>query len=237
MQKTVVHNFLRIPQSTFPLLQSTVQMESSRSSTQTMRTTSSNIVETYDLIPLLQASEIRIDLLVQKTVVHNFLRIPQITFPLLQSTVQMESSRSSTQTMRTTSSNIVETYDLIQFLEASEIRIDLLVQKTVVHNFLRIPQSTFPLLQSTVQMESSRSSTQTMTTTSSNIVGTYDLIPFVKASEMTIDLLVQKAVVHSFLRIPQSTFPLLQSTVQMESNRSSTQIFTTTSSNIVETFV
>ena len=50
--------------------------------------------------------------------------------------------------------------------------IDLLVQKTVVHNFLRIPQSKFPLLQSTVQMESSRSSTQTMTTTSSNIVET-----------------------------------------------------------------
>ena len=76
-----------------------------------------------------------------------------------------------------------------------------------------------------------------MTTTSSNIVGTYDLIPFVQASEMTIDLLVQKAVVQSFLRIPQSTFPFLQSTVQMESNRSSTQIMTRTSSNIVETFV
>ena len=50
------------------------------------------------------------------------------------------------------------------------MRIDLLVEKTVVHNFLRIPQSTFPLLQSTIEMESSRSSTQTMTTTSSNIV-------------------------------------------------------------------
>ena len=50
------------------------------------------------------------------------------------------------------------------------MRIDLLVQKTVVHNFLRIPQSTFPLLQSKIEMESSRSSTQTMTTTSSNIV-------------------------------------------------------------------
>ena len=149
----------------------------------------------------------------------------------------MESSFSSTQTMTRTSYNIVETFVKIPFVKASEIRIDLLVQKTVVHNFLRIPQSTFPLLQSTVQMESSRSPTQTMTTTSSNIVGTYDLIPFVKASEMTIDLLVQKAVVHSFLRIPQSTFPLLQSTVQMESNRSSTQIMTTTSSNIVETFV
>ena len=53
------------------------------------------------------------------------------------------------------------------------MRIDLLVQKTVLHNFLRIPQSTFPLLQSTVEMESCRSSTQTMTTTSSNIVETF----------------------------------------------------------------
>ena len=85
-------------------------------------------------------------------------------------------------------------------------------------------------------MESSRSSTQTMTTTSSNIVGTYDLIPFVESSEMTIDLLVQKAVVHSLLWIPESTFPLLQSTGQMESSRSSTQTITTTSSNIVGTF-
>ena len=87
--------------------------------------------------------------------------------------------------------------------------IDLLVQKTVVHNFLQIPQSTFRLLQSTVQMESSRSSTKTITTTSSNIVETFVWIPFVEASEMTIDLLVQKAVVHNFLRIPQSTFPLV----------------------------
>ena len=112
----------------------------------------------------------RIDLLVQKTVVHNFLQIPQSTFPLLQSTVQMESIRSSTQRMTTTSSNIVETFVLIPFVEASEMRIDLLLQKTVAHNFLRIPKSTFPLLQSTVQMESIRSSTQRMTTTSSNIV-------------------------------------------------------------------
>ena len=94
--------------------------------------------------------------------------------------------------------------------------IDLLVQKNVIHNFLRIPQYTFPLLQCTVQMESSRSSTQTMTTTSSNIVEIFASIPFVEASEMTIDFLVQKAVVHNFLRIPQSTFPLLFSRVQME---------------------
>ena len=53
------------------------------------------------------------------------------------------------------------------------MRIDLLEQKTVVHNFLLVQQSTIPTLQSTVQMESSRSSTQTMITTSSNIVETF----------------------------------------------------------------
>ena len=58
-------------------------------------------------------------------------------------------------------------------MEASEITIDLLEQKTVVHNFLRVPQSTFPTLQSTVQMESILSSTQTMITTYSNIIETF----------------------------------------------------------------
>ena len=61
--------------------------------------------------------------------------------------------------MTTTSSNIVKTLVEITIVEALEMWIDLLVQKTVVQNLLRIPQSTFPLLQSTVQMESSRSST------------------------------------------------------------------------------
>ena len=157
-----------------------------------------------------------IDLLVQKTVGHNFFWIPQSTFPSLQSTVQMESSRSSTQTMTTTSSNIVRTFFLIPFVETSEMTIDLLVQKTVVHNFLRIPQSSFPTLKSTGQIESSRSSTQIMTTTSSNIVETFVKIPFVEASEMRIDLLMKKTVVHNFWRLPQTTFPLLQSTLQME---------------------
>ena len=100
-----------------------------------------------------------IDLLVQKTVVHNFLRIPQTTFPTLPSTVQMESSLFSSQTMTTTSSNIVETFLYKPFLQASEITTDLLVQITVVHNFLRIPESTFPTLPSTIQTESSLSST------------------------------------------------------------------------------
>ena len=51
----------------------------------------------------------------------------------------MESSRSSTQKMTIISSNIVETILYIPFLESSEMTIDLLVQMTVVHNFLRIP--------------------------------------------------------------------------------------------------
>ena len=62
----------------------------------------------------------------------------------------MESRRSSTQIMTITSSNNVATLGYIPFVEAQEMRIDLLVQKTVVHNFLRIPQSTFPKLPSTV---------------------------------------------------------------------------------------
>ena len=125
----------------------------------------------------------------------------------------MESTRSSTQTLMTTSSNIVETFVYIPFLEASEPTIDLLVEKTVVDYFLRIPQSTFRTLPSTVKMESIRSSTQTMMNTSSNIVETFVYIPFVEDLEMAIDLQVQKTVVHKFLRIPQSTFPTLPSTI------------------------
>ena len=49
----------------------------------------------------------------------------------------MESSRSSTQTITTTSSNIVETFVYIHFVEVSEITIDLLWQKTVVHIFFQ----------------------------------------------------------------------------------------------------
>ena len=199
VQKTVVHYFLRITQSTFPTVPSTVKIESIRSSTKTMMTTCFNIVETFDYIPFVDASEPTIDLLVEKTVFHYFLRIPQSTFPTLPSTVKMESTRSLTQTMTTASSNIVETFVYVPFVEDSEMRIDLLVQKTVVHNILRIPESTFPTLPSTVQMESSSSSTQTMTTASSNIVKTFVYIPFVEASEMRIDLMVQKTVVHNFL--------------------------------------
>ena len=54
---------------------------------------------------------------------------------------------------------------------------------------------------------------------------------------MTIDFLEQKTVVHNFLRVRQTTFPTLKSTVQMEWSRSSKQTMVTTSSNIAEAFV
>ena len=98
----------------------------------------------------------------------------------------MELTRSSTQILITTSSNIVETFVYIPFVEASEPTIDLLVEKTVVHYFLQIPQSTFPTLPSTVKLESIRSSIRTMMTTSSNIVESLVYIPFVEDSKPTI---------------------------------------------------
>ena len=104
-----------------------------------MTTASSNIVKTFVYLPFVPDSVMKIDLQVQKTIVHNFLRIPQSTFPTITSAFQMESRRSSTQIMTTTSSNIVETFFYIPFVEDQEMRIDLLLQNTVVHNFLRIP--------------------------------------------------------------------------------------------------
>ena len=215
VQKAIIHKFLRILQSSFPMLQSTVQMESSRSSTQTITTTSSNVVKTLVKIPFIEALKIRTDLLAQKAVIHNFLQILQSPFPMLQSQVQIQSRRSSTQTVTTTSSNIVETFVWIPIVEASKMRIYFLVQKDVIHSFLRILQSPFPMLQSTVQIGSSRSSTQTITTTSSNVVETFVKILFIEKLKIRTDLLAQKAVIHSFLRILHSPFP-------MESCRSST---------------
>ena len=98
--------------------------------------------------------------------------------------------------MTTIFSNIVKTFIYKPFLEDSEMTINLLVQMTAVQFFLRIPQCTFPTVRSTIQIESSRSSTQTMTNISSNVVEAFLYIPFVEASEMTVDSMVQKTVVH-----------------------------------------
>ena len=59
------------------------------------------------------------------------------------------------------------------------MRVDLLVEDTVYRYFLQIPQSTFPMLQSTVEMESSRYCSQTIGTTSFNIAETFVYIPII----------------------------------------------------------
>ena len=59
------------------------------------------------------------------------------------------------------------------------MRVDLLVVNAVNHNFLPIPQSTFPMLQSTVETESSRYCSQTIGTTSFNIAETFVYIPII----------------------------------------------------------
>ena len=59
------------------------------------------------------------------------------------------------------------------------MRVDLLVVNAVNHNFLPIPESTFPMLQSTVEMESSRYCSQTIGMTSFNIAETFVYIPII----------------------------------------------------------
>ena len=109
------------------MLQPTFQMESTRSSTQTITTTFCNVLENFVQLALVEAIKFRIDSRVLNNVVHNFLRISQSTFHMLQSTVQLESSRSSYQTIRTTSPKVVETFVSLQFVESTKNRIDLLV--------------------------------------------------------------------------------------------------------------
>ena len=94
----------------------------------------------------------------------------KIRFKCYSQHLKMETSRSSTQTIRMTSSNVVETFVYLPFEEVIKIGFDLLVLKKIIFF-----TSTFPLLQSTVQMQSFRFSTQKMTTNSSNIVETFVL--------------------------------------------------------------
>ena len=54
---------------------------------------------------------------------------------------------------------------------------------------------------------------------------------------MSVDLLVENSGNHIFLRILQCTFPMLQSTVQMQSSRYSTETIRTTSFKMAKTFV
>ena len=63
-----------------------------------------------------EVSETRIDSVAQKVFIHIFLPNPQNTFPILQTTDEMESSPSFRQMIMTTSLNMSETLVHLQFL-------------------------------------------------------------------------------------------------------------------------
>ena len=107
------------------MLQSSVQMESSRSSTQTISTTFSNVLQTFVQLAFVEAIKIRIDLLVEKILFTSFCGFRKIRFKCY-SPIQMESSHSSTQTIRTTFSNFLQTFLQLAFVEDMKIRNDLL---------------------------------------------------------------------------------------------------------------
>ena len=105
-------------------------------------------------------------------------------------------------------------------VETWETRIDFLVQKVFLRIFLRNPQNTFPMRQATVQMESSRSFGQTIIMTSLKHRWNFGLFTFCIGLD-TKDLSTRTRGIYSiFLRIPQSTFLMLDSNVQMQRSRS-----------------
>ena len=64
--------------------------------------------------------------------------------------------------IRATFSNIVETLVQIPFVKTSKSGLFLLGQRFFFHKFLRIPQSTFPIVHFPVKGESGRSCAQTI---------------------------------------------------------------------------
>ena len=180
----------------------------------------------------------RIYLLVQKDVILSFLWIMKSSFPMQQSTVQMESSRSSTLRITTTSFNVNETFVQISFIKGLKITTDLLVQKAVIgHFFWQILHSPFPIIQSNFQMQSSRCSTQKITTTSSNVVETFLKQPFIEAPKIRIYLQVKTMLFTVFCGLLKVHFQCYCRQFKFESSLSSTRKLKTTSSNVIETFV
>ena len=178
----------------------------------------------------------RIDLLVQKTVFHNFLRIPQITFLTLSSTVEMESSRSSTQTLiwlLLTSLKLSFKYHL---LKSEKWRLIYWCKRLLFTIFCGFRKVRFHCNSPQLKWNQAVLLLKQLCgllITSLKLSFKYHLLKSQKNDWFT----GEKDCCSQFLRIPQSTFPLLPSTVDMESRHYSTQTMTWTSSNIVKTFV
>ena len=97
-----------------------------------------------------------------KAVFHKFLRIPQNAFPIMPSRVNVESGRTRAQSIQD---------DFLLHRWKFRLNIYRWNQdkenwftgiKAVFHNFLRIPQNTFPIIQSIVFVESGLTRAQTI---------------------------------------------------------------------------
>ena len=91
--------------------------------------------------------------------------------------------------------------------------------KAVFHKFLRIPQNTFPIIQSIVFLESGLTRAQTIPDEIILYRWNFSLITIRWNQDKKNWFTGIKAVSYNFLRIPQNTFPIIQSRVSVESCR------------------
>ena len=205
------YNFLRILQSTFPMLQLTVQIKSAPSSAQTIRDYLFYNHENFSLNAFRCRLENQDWFTGTKFDNYSFLRILQSTFPMLQLTVQIKSAPSSAQTISDSSFYHRENFDLNTCRCRMENVDWFATTKPFLYNFSRILQDTFQTLQSTVKIKSAPSCVQTIPDYSFYYHENFGINTF---------RCMLKPYNYNFLRILQSTFPILKSTVQIKSTPS-----------------
>ena len=152
----------------------------------------------------------RIDFMVQKTVVHNFLRIPQSTFPMLESTVHVKSGHCCVQTISNDFFEYRGNFCLNTFY--LNVKAEVWFAGTIGNffNFLRILQTTFPMLQWTVQVKSGRSCAEMIPNNFFEYCGNFFFNTFCLNMEIVVLIAWTIGVFYKFLRNLQTTFPMLQ---------------------------
>ena len=82
--------------------------------------------------------------------------------------------------------------------------------KSVLHSFLRIPQSAFPMVESTVLVESGRSEAKMIPDDFFYYPWNFGFDIFLLRLDSEYSFTLSKSVHNSFLRIPQSAFPMVE---------------------------
>ena len=184
--KAVFYNFLRIPQNTFPIIQSRVN--DSIDSRRLLSTSLKVSFKYVSMIPRLQlfADCAKFNIVLEsflsnkvsskyrwyqdktnwftgiKAVFYNFLRIPQNMFPIIPSRVNVESCCTRAQSIPDDFFQHRWKFCLNTYRWYQDKTNWFTGIKAVFYNFLRIPQNTFPIIQSRVNVESCRSRVQSI---------------------------------------------------------------------------